>query len=70
MLQITPLTTPLEDCRTLQTSIKDKYGFNATKGLIEQKYKCRFKAVEGKEVVREFYDRFVVKINNNKKEVV
>ncbi|WPY01507.1 hypothetical protein Trichorick_01420 (plasmid) [Candidatus Trichorickettsia mobilis] len=63
---ISSISTPLEDCRTLQVSIKDKYGFKANKELIEQKYKRRFKAVEGKEVVREFYDRFVVKINNKK----
>ncbi len=66
MTKITPLTTPLEDCRVLSSSIKDKYGFKANKGLIESKYKYRFKSSEEKEVVREFYDRFVVE-NNNKK---
>lgn len=56
---ITPLTTPLEDCSTLQVSIKGgKYSFNATKRLIELKFKYRFKSADDKEVVREFYDRF------------
>jgi len=61
MTKINPLTSPLEDCRVLTSYIKDKYGFKAVKGLIESKYKYRFKSAEAKEVVREFYDRFVIK---------
>ena len=63
---ITPLTTPLEDCSVLSSSVKDRYSFKANKQLIESKYKYRFKSTCDKEVVREFYDRFVVKSDNNK----
>lgn len=66
MTKITSLTTPLEDCSVLSSSIKDRYAFNANKAMIESKYKYKFKSTEEKEVVREFYDRFVVKNNNNK----
>jgi hypothetical protein len=59
MNKINATGTPLEDCSTLQVSIKDgKYSFNATKRLIELKYKYRFKSADDKEAVREFYDRF------------
>ena len=58
MNKITSTGTPLEDCSILSSSVKDRYSFKANKGLIESKYKCRFKSADDKEVVREFYDRF------------
>jgi hypothetical protein len=67
MNKITATSTSLEDCSVLSTAIKN--GSYATKNALiqlERKYKYRFKSTDYKEVVREFYDRFVVK-NNNKK---
>jgi len=58
MNKITSTGTPLEDCSILSAAIKDRYSFKANKGLIESKYKYRFKSTDDKEAVREFYDRF------------
>jgi hypothetical protein len=71
MSKITATGTPLEDCSVLSIAIKN--GAYATKNALiqlERKYRYKFVSIEEKEAVREFYDRFVVKNNNNKKELV
>lgn len=67
---ISKISSVLEDCRILADSISDKHRFKANKSLIEQKFKYNFKAVEEKEVAREFYSNFVIQniFNDNNRQ--